>query len=114
VRTADAGDVAALTPDGPQLTVSAPLGANVHRLPTGAAVHLVNYDHDHGEDAVRRTGEVTLSVRLPGVARVEGAVWRPADGDAVGVDVRTDGGTHTVTLPDVGVYGILELAGARS
>jgi len=114
VRVAEAEDLAGLTPLGPQVTVSAPLGVNVHRLEDGAAVHLVNYDHDQERDGVRRTGEVTMSVRLPGGAGLRTATYRPADGDAVPLEVDTGDDVHTVTLPDVGVYAVVELTGEVS
>jgi hypothetical protein len=45
VCRASATDVEALQPGGPQVTVSAPLGVNIHRLADGwAAVHLVDFD----------------------------------------------------------------------
>ena len=113
VRVASAGDVAALTPHGPQVTLSAPLAVNVHRLDDGAAIHLVNYDHDHEADGVRRTGEVALSVRLDG-AGMRRAVHRPADGEARELELHSEGDVHRVTVPDVGVYAVVELSGGGS
>jgi hypothetical protein len=112
VRQASASDAHALTAADPQVTVSVPLGVNVHRLAGGAAVHLVNYDHDHEEDGVRRTGEVALSVRLDGAGSIRRAVYRPADGDARDLELRSQDDVHTMTVPDVGVYAVLELKGA--
>jgi hypothetical protein len=115
VRIASADDVAALTPNGPQVTVDAPLGVNLHRLDDGAAVHLVNYDHDHEQDAVRRTGEVTLSVRLEGGGgELRRAVFRPADGEARELAVQREGDALRMTLPDIGVYAVIELTGTSS
>jgi hypothetical protein len=112
VRQASASDAHALTAADPQVTVSVPLGVNVHRLVGGAAIHLVNYDHDHEEDGVRRTGEVALSVRLDGAGSIRRAVYRPADGDARDLELRSKDDVHTMTVPDVGVYAVLELKGA--
>jgi hypothetical protein len=86
---------------------------NVHRLPHGAAVHLVNYDYDAERDAVRRTGELSVSVRLPGTSGSEltGAVFHPADGEAVPLEVRSKGDEHVLTVPDLGAYGVVELTG---
>jgi hypothetical protein len=109
VRQASAGDAQALTGADPQVTVSVPLGVNVHRLADGAAVHLVNYDHDHEGDGVRRTGQVALSVRLEGAGSIRQAVYRPADGDARDLELRSKDDVHTMTIPDVGVYAVLEL-----
>jgi len=111
VRLASADDVNALTAGNPQVTVSAPLGVNVHRLADGAAVHLVNYDHDHEGDRIRRTGEVALSVRLQGAGRIRRAVYRPAGGEARDLELRSEDDVHAMTVPDVGVYAVLELTG---
>jgi hypothetical protein len=107
-------DVATLTPDGPQVTVSAPVAVNMHLLPDGVAVHLVNYDHDADRDGVRRTGEVELAVRLVGGGGISHAVHRPADGPPGGLDLRRDGDVVTVTVPDLGVYAIVELTEGAS
>jgi hypothetical protein len=112
VRSAAADDAAALTPHGPQVQVSEPLGVNLHRLDDGVAVHLVNYDHDR--DAVRRTGEVTVSVRLGGATVPRAAVYRPADGEPSALPVSTRDDVHEVTLPGVGVYAVVELTGVMS
>jgi hypothetical protein len=111
VRQAPAGDFRALTGRDPQVTVSAPLGVNVHRLEDGAAVHLVNYDHDQEDDGIRRTGEVTLSVRLEDAGTIRRAVYHPADGDVRELELRSKGDVHTLTVPDVGVYAVVELTG---
>ena len=112
LRNAAADDVAALTPLGPQVRSSAPLGVNVHRLDDGVAVHLVNYDV--GPDGVRRTGPVSVSLRLEGSTAPAGpgtATYLPADGEPVELELTASGGAHEVTVPDVGVYGVLRLVG---
>jgi hypothetical protein len=116
VRRAEADDVGALTPQGPQVTLSVPLGVNAQRLPDGVAVHLVNYDIDGDHHTVRRTGEVTVSVRFDGVAtdRLCEAVLHTPEAPEQALDVRVDDGVRTVTLPDVGVYAVIELKGAGS
>jgi hypothetical protein len=114
VCVASVDDVATLTPGGPQVTVSAPLAVNVHRLSDGAAVHLVNYDHDRERDGVRRTGEVELEVRLVGGGGLTHAVYRPADGTPEELDVKQDGDVLHVTLPDVGVHAVVELSEGAS
>jgi len=113
VRRAEADDVDALTPHGRQVTASAPLGVNLHRLDDGVAVHLVNFDHDHERDGVRRTGEVELAVRLEGADELR-AVFRPADGPPCDIEVQRQDDVLHVTLPDVGVYAVLELSEASS
>jgi formyltetrahydrofolate synthetase len=55
---------------------------------------------------------VTLSVRLGGAGSIGRAVFRPADGDARELELRSTGDVHAVTVPDVGVYAVLELKGA--
>ena len=112
LRRGVSGDAATLTPLGPQVEVTGAdgVGVNVHRVARGAAVHLVNYDV--GPDGARRTGELALALRLPGPV-VSGAVFRPADGPAVDLPVarRVEGGqAHvSITVPFLGVYGIVEL-----
>jgi hypothetical protein len=81
----------------------------VHRLADGAAVHLVNYDHDHERDGVRRTGQMALSVRLDGAGPIREAMYRPADGTPCELEVHSEGDVHRLTIPDLGVYGVVEL-----
>jgi len=114
VHVGSAEDVATLTPYGPQVAASVPVAVNLHSLDGGVAIHLVNYDHDDDSDAVRRTGELELSVRLQSAGPVRQAVYRPADGPALEVPVRSEDDVHRVTLPDVGVYAVVELIGAGS
>jgi hypothetical protein len=109
VHVGSADDVDAMSPHGRQVTVSTPLGVNVHELGDGAAIHLVNYDHDDDHDGVRRTGEMTLSVRLAELGHVGRVVHHPADGPPRELAVDQDGDVHRITLPDVGVYAIVEL-----
>jgi hypothetical protein len=110
VTTAAAEDVTAMTPHGPQVRASAPLGVNVHRVEDGAAVHVVNFDV--GPDGARRTGPVILSVRLGGPSPGPvTATYLPADGEPVRVQASSADGVHEVSIPDVGVYGVLQLTG---
>jgi hypothetical protein len=111
VRVAAADDVASLTPWGPQVTASAPVGVNLQQVEDGVAVHLVNYDIDHEADAVRRTGELTVSVRLDGGSAHElgeAVLHVPAEPPRT-LEVHVDGDVRRVTVPDLGVYGVLEL-----
>jgi hypothetical protein len=78
------------------------------------AVHLVNYDHDDDADGVRRTGEVDLSVRLAGLPEVARAVLHRAEASPAELAVERAGDLCRVTLPDVGVYAVVELRGAAS
>jgi hypothetical protein len=112
-RVGSAEDAATLTPHGPQVSASAPVAVNLHQLDDSVAVHLVNYDVDDRADGVRRTGEVDLSVRLQDAGPVRQAVYRPADGAAQELPVRTEDDVHTLTVPDVGVYAVVELMAAR-
>jgi hypothetical protein len=108
IRRAAADDTSGLLPHGPQVEVSAELGVNIARLADdGAAVHLVNYDYDAEQDAVREHVDVTLSVRLPFV--VATAVHHVAGGGEEPLEVSGKGGVHTVELPRAGVYGVVEL-----
>jgi hypothetical protein len=113
VRLAGADDVDGLTPSGRQVTASVPVGVNVHRLDGAVAVHLVNYDIDPQADGVRRTGELSVSVRLDGIATTafrDAVLHVPAE-PALPLDVDVEGDARRVTIPDLGVYGILELRG---
>jgi hypothetical protein len=108
LRHASADDVGSLVPHGPQVEVSTPLGVNVARLADGAAaVHLVNYDYDSEADAVRVRDDVTVSVRLP--FEVGWAVHHDAGGRSTELAVTSKGDLHTVTVPQAGVYGVVEL-----
>jgi hypothetical protein len=103
---AEATDLDALLPQGRQVEVSAPVGANIHALPDGAAaVHLVNFDYDEEADRVQTLHDVALSVRLG--ARLTRATLYGCDGDITDLDVRSDGTTHTVQLDRLGLYGIV-------
>jgi hypothetical protein len=116
VRRGEADIVEELTPSGPQVTVSTPMGVNVHRLADRVAVHLVNYDIDHHAHAVRRTGEVTVSVRLGGAGGevlTEAVLHAPGAAEQ-SLAVRVDGDLRTVSLSDFGVYGVIELRGVRT
>jgi hypothetical protein len=116
VRRAEADETAALTPLGPQVIASVPVGVNVHRLDDGVAVHLVNYDVDHEADAVRRTGELSVSLRLEGAsgAFAREAVLHNAEAPAQRLEVEVDDDLRRVRVPDLGVYGVLELRGEAS
>jgi hypothetical protein len=115
-QVAEADDAQALTPLGAQVSASAPVGVNVHRLDGGAAVHLVNYDLDLEAHAVRRTGELTLSVRLDDQSA---EAWRNAVLHVPGappspLEVAVEGDVRRVTIPDLGVYVVIELRGDAS
>jgi hypothetical protein len=116
VRRAEAEDAASLTPLGPQVTVSAPVGVNLHRLGTGVAVHLVNYDVDHDAHAVRPTGEVSLAVRVDGSAagRLDVAVLHVPGHEPLPLEVEVEGAVRRVVVPELGVYGVVELTEGAS
>jgi hypothetical protein len=110
IRQAAADDVSALVPTGPQVEVSAELGVNVAQTADGgAAVHLVNYAYDAERDSVRTQEDVAVSVRLP--FPVASATYH-VPGGSVPVEVSGKGEVATMTLPQVGVYGVVELAPA--
>jgi hypothetical protein len=107
-RTAEPDDLAGLTPHGRQLEVAGPLGANIARLPGGgAAAHLVNYGFDESTGDIAPLRDVRLTVRLP--FAVAEAVYHPCDGPAVRLSVAVDGDAVSLTLPSLGVYGIVAL-----
>lgn len=115
LRRADADDVPALTPRGPQLTLppgaAATLGANLARLSAdGAALHLVNYGYDAKVDAMRAHLQLALSVRLP--ITVGSALYHDPDGGTAPLALTSNGDQHLLTVPRLGVYGIVELRAA--
>ena len=102
---------------GPQVSCSAALATNLHRLPDGrVAAHLVNYDHDDEQDRVRiRTG-VRLDLRLglgPAGGEVTAEVVTPGR-PARSLPVTTRDSTHTVELDAVGAYTIVVFTPARA
>ena len=56
-----------LLPQGPQLRVRGrpDLAVNVQRVEQGAAIHLIRYDYDAGQDRVPPLPELTMELRLP-------------------------------------------------
>ncbi|MGW0229366.1 hypothetical protein ACWDWO_13700 [Actinopolymorpha singaporensis] len=113
VRRAVAEDVPAVA-GAAQVTVStgaADVAVNVARLSgDSAAVHLVNYAYDAEIDAVRHHTDVSLRVRLP-VATSGRVVYHAPGIPSFDLPVRRDGMTVEVSIPRVGVYGIVELRG---
>jgi hypothetical protein len=103
---ATATDVEALQPGGPQVTVSAPLGVNIHRLADGwAAVHLVDFDYDAGSDAVQWRRDVELGVRLG--AHVTRATMYGCDGAITELDLRGGDGVYSVSIDRMRLYAIV-------
>ncbi|MDX6302416.1 MAG: hypothetical protein QOF53_3630 [Nocardioidaceae bacterium] len=112
IRRAAADDVSALVPTGPQVEVSAELGVNVARTAEGgAAVHLVNYAYDAERDSVRTQEDVAVSVRLPFPV---GSATYHVPGGSVPVELAGKAEVTTMTLPSVGVYGVVELSSAQT
>jgi hypothetical protein len=105
VRRAALGDVAGLTPLGPQVTVSADLAVNVARpAPGSAAVHLLDYRYDPEADAVPAISDVDLAVRLPFTPA--SAVLVSPGGEDVALPIEFDGESATVRLPSFRLYGV--------
>jgi hypothetical protein len=90
-------------PDDPQVTVhsDADFALCIHRVPDGAALHLIRYDYDDAADRVRSLPRLELELRLPWTARTATAF--------------SPGGELTATLgdrlvlEDVPLYGIVLL-----
>jgi hypothetical protein len=103
---ADAADIDALVPRGRQVTVSAPLGVNIHHLVDGwAAVHLVDFDYDPTADTVHSRRDVELDVRL-GVP-VTRATMYDCDGAIIELDLRTHDGVYSVSIDRLRLYAIV-------
>ena len=108
LRHATSDEPAGLLPHGPQTVVSVDLGVNLARLADdAAALHLVNYAYSSEHDACRRHDGVEVSVRLPFAPA--SAVHHVPGSPPETVPVTCEDGVTTVTLPAVGVYGVLEL-----
>ena len=97
--------------EGPQVTCSAPLAVNLHRLGDGrVAAHLVSYDHDDEADRVRVLTDVRLDVRLPHHPAGEVELVVPGRAPAALAPVQADG-RLSVVLPEVGAYAVVVLPG---
>jgi hypothetical protein len=78
----------------------------IHRVPDGAAVHLIRYDYDEAADAVPPLDRLELAIRLPETFATAEAI--SPDGDLQAA-LKVSGGTHTLTLEAVPLYGIVVL-----
>jgi hypothetical protein len=112
VARAAMDDVAGLTPRGRQVLVdggsAVDLGVNVAALPDGsAAVHVVGFGYDPATDAVRVRHDVELAVRLP-LQPAAATLVRPG-AEPVPLAVRRTGDACAVTVPELGVYGVVVL-----
>jgi hypothetical protein len=91
-------------PHDPQVTVDsdADFALCIHRVPEGAALHLIRYDYDEAADRVPPLERLELEVRLP---------FAPARAEAFspGGDLRVTLGDRLV-LEDVPLYGIVLLS----
>jgi Beta-galactosidase trimerisation domain len=106
VHRVDVGDVAALTPSGPQVTLTADLAVNVARLADEtAAVHLLDYRYDLESDGVAAIDGVDVSVRLPFQPTRATLISPGADVETLGIDY--DGQAATVRLPSFRLYGVV-------
>jgi hypothetical protein len=98
-------------PDGPQL-IAGGTGADfavcVHRVPAGAALHLIRYDHDEAADAVPPLTELVLDLRLPATF-TRATAFSPGGG--LGVSLSAEDGRHRLRLEAVPLYGIVLLEG---
>jgi hypothetical protein len=112
VSRAAMDDVAGLTPRGRQVLVdggaAVDVGVNVAALPDGsAAVHLVGYGYDPATDAVPLRRDVELAVRLP-FEPASATLVRPG-ARPVELAVRRSEDACAVTVPELGVYGVVVL-----
>jgi hypothetical protein len=78
----------------------------VHRVPDGAAVHLIRYDYDEAADAVAPLERLELSIRLP-------QAFSTAEAISPGGDLRAaltvTGQVHRLVLEPVPLYGVVLL-----
>ena len=92
---------------GPQVTASAEIAVNLHRLDGAVAVHLVNYGYDDEGDAVAMIADLELTVRLP-TGYTSATLVRPGHAPEP-LEVSRDGEHLRVRLADVGLYTVVEL-----
>ncbi len=91
-----------------QLDHEADLGLHVQRLADGAAaVHIVNYGYDAGQDRVVPAEGVQLSIRLPRVYASATLLVPGAEGREV--EVAVEGTTHRVSLDQLATYTVVLL-----
>jgi hypothetical protein len=105
-------DVAGLTPRSRQVLVdggaAVDVGVNIAALDDGsAAVHVVGFGYDAGTDAVPLRRDVELAVRLP-FEPASATLVRPGS-EPVELAVRRSADACAVTLPELGVYGVVVL-----
>jgi hypothetical protein len=104
----DAFEVAGL-PGGPQVTVEADadFAVCVQRVDGGAAaIHLIRYDYDEAADAIAPMPELELDLRLP-EAFTRATAFSPGGELTAELTVRAT--THTLSLADVPLYGVVLL-----
>jgi hypothetical protein len=96
-------------PGGPQArwSAKAELGVNIQRVADGAALHLIRYDYDAGQDKVACIPELSLDLRLPGgYTRAE--VFSPTTCPQVSV-TPTGEGSLRLEMKDVPLYAVVLL-----
>jgi len=95
-------------PFGPQvrLSVKADLAVNVQRVEAGAAVHILRYDYDSGQDRVPALDELVLDLRLPD-SHTSVEVFSPGEAPEVSLDVSGD--MHHLVLKRLPLYSIVLL-----
>ncbi len=107
VRLCAPDQVPASLIEGPQVTASAEVAVNLHRLEDAVVVHLVNYGHDDERDAVAVVDTLELAVRLP-TAYSTATLVRP-ERPREPLELSRDGDVHRVRLADVGLYTVVVL-----
>ena len=106
VRTGRADVLDDLTPHGRQVETTVQAAANIQQLVDGSyALHLLNYDYDASQDAVRTVPDVPLRVSLP--KDKERATVVTSDGTRTSLELTREDGVHAVTLDSLGVYSIV-------
>jgi len=95
-------------PFGPQvrLSVKADLAVNVQRVEAGAAIHILRYDYDSGQDRVTALDELVLDLRLP-ESHQHLEIFSPGETPEASLDVSGDG--HHLVLKRLPLYSIVLL-----
>ena len=103
-RPFDAGDI----PGAPQVRIApdADVMVNVQRVADGAAIHLIHYAFDPGQDRAPTLPELTLDIRLPRQF-TRCSLHTPNGGGSA--ELTRDGERHVLRLRDVPLYSIVLL-----
>lgn len=109
-----------LTEDSPlsQIDASWKVRAAAFDLPDGLTLHMVNYDRDEAAgqgDHPITVHDVAVDLKLPAETRVASVTLRSPDSEsAMSLEYIVSGGRLRLTVPEIEVYGIVEVRFRRN